>query len=77
MCLMCVAKAVEVCVLGAAAAVTGVAFLKVKYNLHKVSKCDKDGHCGCRCHCSCHQKECGCECHKHYDVVKKEQKKSK
>lgn len=64
MCMMCVKTIVEAGLVSGAAVVSGFAFLRHKYHLHKISKMDKNGNCKCGCHCACHQKECGCECHK-------------
>lgn len=64
MCMMCLKTVVEASVVSGAAVISGLAFLKTKYHLHKMSKMDKNGNCNCGCHCSCHQKECGCDCHK-------------
>ena len=64
MCMMCVKTVVEASIVSFATVVTGMAFLKNKYHLHRLSKCDKNGNCKCGCHCACHQSECACECHK-------------
>ena len=64
MCMMCVKTIVEAGLVSGAAVISGFAFLKHKYHLHKISKMDKNGNCECGCHCACHQKECACECHK-------------
>lgn len=64
MCMMCVKTVIEASVVSFAAIVSGMAFIKTKYHLHRMSKCDKNGHCDCGCHCACHQNECDCECHR-------------